>query len=68
MTSSFMLPPRPVPARERARRWFKAQQLKLWLPAMAACESRGLTESPLYYWLAQRAVSCNSWRFEGKSE
>ena len=68
MTSSFMLPPRPVPARERAKRWFKAQQLKLWLPAMSACESLGVRHWSVYYWLAGKVSRANAWRFDGRSE
>lgn len=66
MIADFLLPPRPLTARERASRWLKAQQLKLWLPAMSACESLGATESPLYYWLARQAIRCNRWRWEGR--
>ena len=69
MTTDFILPPpaQPVPVRERARRWQKRQQLKVWLPAMAAVEWLGATESPIYYWLVQRAIRANSWRWEGQS-
>ncbi len=37
-------------------------QLKFWLRCMEACEKSGRSDSPVYYWVARRAMLCNPWR------